>query len=145
MSVSLISSSLVLLTILGQAIIVAGIIYYFISRKSGKSIVKDFLGAHGLILAFLVASVAMLGSLFYSEIAQYAVCRLCWYHRFLCTRRQYYSAWRPGGRIKISRLYHFYKNLFLRRHTDEFGRHQPVIVFSNFFGGKFYQARHHGE
>lgn len=38
---------------------------------------------HTLLLAFawLVAIVAMLGSLFYSEIRHYIPCNLCWYQR----------------------------------------------------------------
>jgi disulfide bond formation protein DsbB len=34
-----------------------------------------------LYLAWLVASVAMIGSLYFSEVAHYEPCRLCWYQR----------------------------------------------------------------
>lgn len=34
-----------------------------------------------LYLAWLVAAVAMVGSLYFSEVAHYEPCRLCWYQR----------------------------------------------------------------
>jgi disulfide bond formation protein DsbB len=34
-----------------------------------------------LFLAWLVAGVAMIGSLYFSEVAHYEPCRLCWYQR----------------------------------------------------------------
>lgn len=40
------------------------------------------LGRQGaIVLATAVASVATAGSLYYSEVAQYTPCRLCWYQR----------------------------------------------------------------
>ncbi len=41
----------------------------------------DSLAGGGLGLAWLVATVATLGSLYYSEVAGFAPCRLCWYQR----------------------------------------------------------------
>ena len=35
----------------------------------------------GLAIAFLVSATSMLGSLYFSEIANYEPCRLCWYQR----------------------------------------------------------------
>lgn len=35
----------------------------------------------GFLFAFIVAVVATLGSLFYSEVAQYEPCKLCWFQR----------------------------------------------------------------
>lgn len=35
-----------------------------------------------LTLAFAVAAVSMLGSLYFSEVAHFTPCRLCWYQRF---------------------------------------------------------------
>jgi disulfide bond formation protein DsbB len=42
----------------------------------------DDLRPNALWLAFAVAAVATLGSLYYSEVANYTPCRLCWYQRF---------------------------------------------------------------
>jgi len=36
-----------------------------------------------VFLSWLVASIAMLGSLFFSEIAEFPPCSLCWYQRIL--------------------------------------------------------------
>ena len=44
---------------------------------------SEFLEDYGGWLAFVVALVATLGSLYYSEIAGYLPCRLCWYQRIL--------------------------------------------------------------
>ena len=42
---------------------------------------RDFLGEHALSLAWLIALTATLGSLYYSEVAHYIPCKLCWYQR----------------------------------------------------------------
>ena len=44
---------------------------------------SEFLEDYGGWMAFVVALVATLGSLYYSEIAGYIPCRLCWYQRIL--------------------------------------------------------------
>jgi disulfide bond formation protein DsbB len=43
--------------------------------------VRDALTPHALWLAFLVALLATLGSLYFSEVAGYEPCLLCWYQR----------------------------------------------------------------
>jgi disulfide bond formation protein DsbB len=43
--------------------------------------IRDDLAANGLWLAFAVALVTTLGSLYYSEIAHFVPCKLCWYQR----------------------------------------------------------------
>ena len=42
---------------------------------------RDFLGEYALSLAWLIALTATLGSLYYSEVANYVPCKLCWYQR----------------------------------------------------------------
>ena len=44
---------------------------------------KPILIKYGVLAAFVVALVAMLGSLYYSEIAHFIPCTLCWYQRIL--------------------------------------------------------------
>ncbi len=44
---------------------------------------SEFLEDYGGWLAFVIATVATLGSLYYSEIAGFIPCRLCWYQRIL--------------------------------------------------------------
>lgn len=43
----------------------------------------DFLAQYGAALAFVVALVATSGSLYYSEVAGFVPCTLCWYQRIL--------------------------------------------------------------
>ncbi len=45
--------------------------------------VTDFLAANGSQLAFGPAIAALLGSLYFSEIAGFIPCELCWYQRIL--------------------------------------------------------------
>lgn len=66
--------------IAGQVFILAAVIYILFLRKSyPKS--AEVLGRHGLFFAFLIAVTSMLGSLFYSQIAGFAPCDLCWFQR----------------------------------------------------------------
>ena len=44
---------------------------------------SEFLEDYGGWLAFIIALAATLGSLYYSEIAGFIPCRLCWYQRIL--------------------------------------------------------------
>lgn len=44
---------------------------------------KTIATKYGVQLAFIVALTAMLGSLYYSEIAHFIPCSLCWYQRIL--------------------------------------------------------------
>jgi disulfide bond formation protein DsbB len=44
-------------------------------------VVRDEIGRSALWLAWIVALVTTLGSLYYSEIAHFTPCKLCWYQR----------------------------------------------------------------
>ncbi|MFQ5409937.1 MAG: disulfide bond formation protein B, partial [Anaerolineales bacterium] len=48
-----------------------------------KSITIPFWRAYGEILTLGVALSAMLGSLYFSEVAGFVPCKLCWYQRIL--------------------------------------------------------------
>lgn len=50
------------------------------NRGGGKKI-ADFVGDNAVLLAFVIAVCSVGGSLFYSEIAQFAPCLLCWWQR----------------------------------------------------------------
>lgn len=41
----------------------------------------SYIGNNALVLGFVISLVAMLGSLYFSEIMGYAPCTLCWYQR----------------------------------------------------------------
>ncbi len=65
--------------IASQVFIVLALIYIFLPKK--KDIVSNFFGKNGIALAFVVALVATMGSLFYSNYAGFNPCTLCWYQR----------------------------------------------------------------
>lgn len=77
--VSTVNQMLSLLTIAGQAAIVLGLAVILTrNRKIGV-----FLGENALLFSFVVALAATLGSLFYSEVAHFEPCKLCWFQRIL--------------------------------------------------------------
>ncbi|MDD4761481.1 MAG: disulfide bond formation protein B [Candidatus Pacebacteria bacterium] len=67
-----------LFTIIGQ-ILLAVLVLYFLIKKNQPEIFKR----NALWFSFFISLTAMLGSLFYSEIAGYEPCVLCWYQRIL--------------------------------------------------------------
>src|SRR3989338_10531699 len=77
------------LTLLSGALLVLGLFtgaYAILSGNLKKFLAYPlfrFLASRFLILSFIVALAATLGSLFYSEIAGYTPCKLCWYQRIL--------------------------------------------------------------
>lgn len=74
-----INQLLVYLTLAGQIILVIGLFMYIYPKT--RPLVIAYLKEHGLKLSFLIVTVATLGSLFYSEIAGFDPCNLCWYQR----------------------------------------------------------------
>lgn len=44
---------------------------------------KQFFLQNGMLMSWVVALVAMLGSLYFSEVMHYEPCKLCWYQRIL--------------------------------------------------------------
>lgn len=71
-----------ILTVIAQMLSVLILISLFIKSKPTKAIL-GFFKKQAYVLAFLVALVSMLGSLYYSEIALFTPCKLCWYQRIL--------------------------------------------------------------
>src|SRR5438046_1262732 len=71
-----------LLTIVCQVTVVILILAVFIKTAMTRKVLT-FFAKHALRISFLVALVATLGSLFYSEIAHFEPCKLCWYQRIL--------------------------------------------------------------
>lgn len=53
------------------------------STSISNSTLIDFLSLYGPHLAFVQALVATLGSLYFSEFADFVPCTLCWYQRIL--------------------------------------------------------------
>ncbi len=79
--ISFINITLSVLVVLGQVAVVVTLVALFL-KKRGTPLV-NFIRKHGLWIAFVTALIATLGSLFYSEIAGYEPCKLCWFQRIL--------------------------------------------------------------
>ncbi len=63
---------------------------------------REFIGPSALPAAFVVAALATLGSLFFSEIAHFEPCRLCWYQRIFMYPLVVIlgiAAWRRDGTV----------------------------------------------
>lgn len=69
------------LTVAAQVIFLFGLIYFFIYRQRKNNRLLRFLAERGIVPAFFIALLATLASLFYSVIAGFAPCDLCWYQR----------------------------------------------------------------
>src|SRR6185295_7978736 len=80
MLVDFVNKLLALGVIAGQIFIVCSILYFIFFRKTPNPIAQ-FIGKNGLVLAFLFSLASMLGSLFYSQIAGFPPCDLCWFQR----------------------------------------------------------------
>jgi len=74
-----------LLTTIVQVLLVLFIIALIFKLQNNKKLGKffGFIKKKTLLIAFIAALVAMLGSLFFSEIAHYTPCELCWFQRIL--------------------------------------------------------------
>ena len=70
-----------LATIVGQVIVAVLILNLIIYR--GRGYLSEIIGRYGLLFSFIVAAAATFGSLFYSEIAGFEPCKLCWFQRIL--------------------------------------------------------------
>jgi disulfide bond formation protein DsbB len=75
-----------LLTVVADVIVLASVATWLWSRSSprGKAALERlrlWATDGGLLLGWSIALVATLGSLYYSEIANFTPCKLCWYQR----------------------------------------------------------------
>lgn len=80
-STQLTTQFLSILTIVGNIFIIGFVALFIYHKVRKKKLNFGFLEDNALILAFVVSLLATLGSLFYSEIAGYTPCKLCWYQR----------------------------------------------------------------
>ncbi|MDB5266932.1 MAG: disulfide bond formation protein DsbB [Parcubacteria group bacterium] len=67
-------------TIVAHAVFVVIILAAVFYRSWGRPLV-EFIGRHALVLGFLAALSAVVGSLLYSGVVGYAPCELCWWQR----------------------------------------------------------------
>ncbi len=69
-----------LLTMVLQVVLVLGILIGIFS-KGVREKIRNIVSSRANLFSFLIALTATLGSLFYSEIAHYDPCKLCWFQR----------------------------------------------------------------
>lgn len=81
MSITAINTTLAVLTVIGQVIVIFVVLFLVVRRLPHRNAILNLIRGNALTAAFVTALVSMLGSLFYSEIAGYAPCVLCWYQR----------------------------------------------------------------
>lgn len=82
MPIATINTALAVLTIIGQVIFVVVLAVLVLERKNSRlQTLRSFISRYALFAAFITALAATLGSLYYSEIARYTPCTLCWYQR----------------------------------------------------------------
>jgi len=76
-----VNTILAVCTIIAQISLVLGALYFLINRKRKDDKLILFFGKYGLQFALFFALIAMLSSLFYSSIAGFEPCFLCWWQR----------------------------------------------------------------
>ena len=96
--------------ILHACIFIALVFYYTGFKKE----VVNILGKRGMLLAFLLSLGAMMGSLYFSEVAQLEPCILCWYQRIF----SYSSVFLLGFAL-------------IKKDNNII----PYVIFLNFIGG----------
>ncbi len=83
--IKVVMQSLATLTLIGQVMVV-GLIFMLVFQKRLKKNtgpLMKLLRNYGMYWVFVVSLIATLGSLFFSEIAKFQPCILCWYQRIL--------------------------------------------------------------
>ena len=86
MTTDAVSLFLALLAVVAQVAVVTAVVLAVGGRSSPglariREAAVETIGPQALTLAFTVAAVAMAGSLYFSEVARFTPCRLCWYQR----------------------------------------------------------------
>lgn len=86
MTIDQMSTFFALLTVVGDLTVLGGLFIYLSSPYNAgadrlRVKISASLGDSALTLAWLVALVATLGSLYFSEVSHYIPCKLCWYQR----------------------------------------------------------------
>lgn len=79
--VTIVNQILATLTIFSHIFLVLGMGYFLLFRKDKTNSVIQFFGRNGIALAFFVSLFATAISLFYSDIAGFEPCKLCWFQR----------------------------------------------------------------
>lgn len=80
------STVLALLTVVADLVVLGALVLALGARVSegaarARDVAWETVGGSGLWLAFAVATTATLGSLYFSQIAHFVPCTLCWFQR----------------------------------------------------------------
>jgi disulfide bond formation protein DsbB len=84
--VSTVSLFYALLAVIATAVVI-GLVGLAVAARSSPTAdrwldgLRSSLGSSALLAAFVVATLATIGSLYFSEVAHFEPCRLCWYQR----------------------------------------------------------------
>jgi hypothetical protein len=70
-----------LLCVLGVVVVVVMAVVRHTRPDSAVAVLVDDLGSVALWMAWIVAMVTTLGSLYYSQVADFVPCELCWFQR----------------------------------------------------------------
>lgn len=86
MSTQTFSTFFAVLTVVANAVVLVVLVGWLLGKvwaPAGRLVpaLRDSIGSTALYLAWGVAVVATLGSLYYSEVANFPPCDLCWYQR----------------------------------------------------------------
>lgn len=86
MNIESVSLFLALLAILAEGAVATALVLSLGGRflrpiGNARTAVARAVGDQALTLAFVVAAVAVVGSLYFSEVAHFPPCQLCWYQR----------------------------------------------------------------
>jgi disulfide bond formation protein DsbB len=107
-TVDTVSLFLALLAVVAEVATAAAVVLAVGGRFSAplarvRSQVVEAVAPSALTMAFVVAAVCMAGSLYFSEVAHFPPCHLCWLQRF-CMYPLVpilgYAAWKHEGRIR---------------------------------------------
>lgn len=82
--VKMATSLLAFLTLLADLFILKFVVTYILDKLKifkGVALYRKYLGGHAFYLVFLISLFSTFGSLFFSEIAKFNPCVLCWYQR----------------------------------------------------------------
>lgn len=88
------------LTVIGQIIIALVAVAFLIRNEK----LLQFFGNNAILFSFIVAIIATLGSLFYSEIAGFEPCKLCWFQRIFMYPQVILlgiALWKKNGALTI--------------------------------------------
>ncbi len=81
MPISFVNHSLAVFTLGAHLFLILGGLYFLLSRRSEANHIISFFRRNSLALAFIVTLASTAASLFYSEVAGFEPCYLCWFQR----------------------------------------------------------------